>query len=380
MTPEQTSMDRWKIFFAPLLLALLAGCDGETRNPESLKHQPTSLSTPDTIKVLKEVEQIRRQHGMLTLDRLNVFKGAMARFLDHPNDESLNALRHGWQETHQAFIQWIFFSLSDQSRLRYQVDAWPIQAGFLDSIPGYPASGIINDQTLRIDAETLAHQHGITDTQEVSLGFHPLEFLIFDRKVADFEVDVHVSAESEGITVEAVPESVPEKESLNVRRRQMLTLIFNMMDRDIRTGLQEENKLNSELIADIKNSDKPAHEGIKLTIERLVVSVQLLFAEVNYIDSEKSGHSRFSDSSWADLGNQVAVLNEISGPDSGLAPILIQLDHKLAQDYATTLSQTVDIFTQDQPQTENLPRILLLFAALGHQLEDMNKILVNDLR
>lgn len=375
-----TLSEKYRITVALLLCTLIAGCDGDAKKLEAQNHQLTSLSTPGTIQLLKEIEQIRRHHAKLTLVKLDALKASVEAFLSNPNEKSIGQLKLGWKETHLAFIKSIFFSLTDQSRLRFQVDAWPIQAGFLDSIPGYPDSGIINDQTLRIDAETLQHQHGITATQEVSLGFHPLEFLIFSRNVADFELEVRSDAIAEDTGLETVPDTVPDSQSLPFRRRQMMAVIFNMMDKDIRARLEKTTRINAELIADVQNSDQPAHEGIKQVIERLLTSVQLLFAEVNYIGSQRSGHSTFSGTSWNDLRSQVAVLDEISGQKSLLAPVLIQLDKKLAQDYSTTLNQAVDILAQDEPETDKLPHILLLFAALGHQLEDMNKVLINDLR
>lgn len=59
------------------------------------------------------------------------------------------------------------------------VHQYPIAPGFLDSVQGYPASGLVHDISLPIRRDTLLQQHGLTDNSEATLGLHVLEFLLY---------------------------------------------------------------------------------------------------------------------------------------------------------------------------------------------------------
>lgn len=121
-------------------------------------------------------------------------KGAMAlrdqvnSFLTDSSEEQLNKLRSSWHQAHNTLAAELWHASIRQSnpglfndlneRLK-QIDLTPIQPGFLDAFDIYSHSGIVNDITLPINAQSIRQQHRMTDDSDVSLGFHAMEYLIF---------------------------------------------------------------------------------------------------------------------------------------------------------------------------------------------------------
>lgn len=132
-----------------------------------------------------------------TLDRV------IASFLHHPNPVSLEESQEAWKKTYHAYLKASYFykvprfekpQFIEQNKtyndIHHQLDTWPIEGGYIDYLPGYPLSGIINDMTLKISEASLLEQHGFSDFSYASVGFHPLEFLLFGedgkRSARDF--------------------------------------------------------------------------------------------------------------------------------------------------------------------------------------------------
>lgn len=119
-------------------------------------------------------------------------------FMDSPTQSLLEQLKQTWNSAHQLYIscsiyqQPIPFSFeNDISIITDQIDAWPIQGGYIDYLEGYKHTGIINDLSIAVDLPTLVSQHQLTDFADVSIGFHAIEFLLwgenFQRSYTDFE-------------------------------------------------------------------------------------------------------------------------------------------------------------------------------------------------
>jgi hypothetical protein len=355
---------------------LLSACDGRQGTTAGTTQALDKLDSQTSRQVLAQMEQVRRQYAEQSLLTIDDFGHKLHLFLQDPGEERLDELRNSWLLAHNAFTRASFFSFNDQSEIKNLIDAWPIQRGFIDSTSSHPQSGIINDLTLDINAETLRHQHGVTDSLEVSLGFHSLEFLIFDRKFSDYNAAITQNQEN-------APQDNPVEtskiqgntEEIVGRRRQMLKIVFNILEQDLRQGFISAEGSNASLIADTNDGEHAKVDSIRLILKRLLLPAQSLFAEVNYIGGKRSGHSGFSQSSWENLRNQHSVLVELSGAGSMLAPILTLLDEKSASDYQITLTQAQDILLLEEPDAEQFARMPLLFAALGHQLEDMQTVM-----
>lgn len=113
-------------------------------------------------------------------------------FYAEPNQDRLNTLRQQLHEAHQSFHiaeTSLVFDLNHpvldsasiaepiHHPIRIRLDQYPLIAGYLDTVEGYPASGIVHSE-IDITLENLNDEHQFSDTAYVALGFHALGFLL----------------------------------------------------------------------------------------------------------------------------------------------------------------------------------------------------------
>lgn len=346
-----------KPLFKLLLFTLLAGCGQGTDKTSNGNHVLDSIDLSLITKTVDQFGEVARDHSNRSVISIEALHLSVENFLREPSTERQLDMQDHWLKAHNLFLAASFFSFADQEQKIFQIDAWPIHEGFLDSLPDYPHSGIINDLTLEIGETTMRAQHGITDAQEVSLGFHALEFLIFVRAMGDFAISA---------------------DGIKVRRRQTLGILALLLKQDIDTLFGRTDQPDSDFRSNLDEDN--ASMVLRLLLRRLYAKVQILFTEVNHIDDENLSHSRFSRSSWSNLYAQIKVLNELTGERTAMDRVFTLLDQKTSADYRLTLIQTRNILATAAPGEENLTRMTLLFAALGHQLNDFGVALKNGTR
>jgi putative iron-regulated protein len=178
-----------KLFLKTLLLlslSLLASChDSEGQDAPFLETKMVDASL-DRLRVFSIFQ------NKAAIQEAKNLQQAVSAFLDNVDLDHLQKLRSIWQSSHNKYLanQYGFFEPTETRRdLVFAVESWPIQPGFIDSLPHYPASGIVNDITLVMDLPTLRQQHGVTDREEVCLGYHAIEYLIFERNIEDFSTE-----------------------------------------------------------------------------------------------------------------------------------------------------------------------------------------------
>ena len=345
---------RFPLLVKLLVFMLLAGCDERIDTRSNGNHVLDSIDLGLITKTVDRIEEVGNDHSSRSLISIEALHLSVENFLEIPNIENQQQMKDHWLKAHDVFLAASFFSFTDQSQNIFQIDAWPIHEGFLDSLPAYPQSGIVNDLTVAITEASIRAQHGITDAQEVSLGFHALEFLIFGRAIEDFSI---------------------ERDELKVRRRQTLDIVTELLKQDINSMFVETDRAHGDFRSNLVENN--VFTALKLVLQRLQAKVQFLFAEANHIDKENFGHSRFSGSSWSNLSAQIKVLGELTGAQTAMDRVFTLLDQKTSADYRLTLTQTNDILATDDPDEERLARVTLLFSALGHQLGDFQKVLEN---
>jgi len=137
------------------------------------------------------------------LNRAQALDSMIASLLHHPNPVSIEETQKSWIAAYNTFLKIRFlYSVPRFEKPEYheqgatyrditiRLDSWPIEPGYIDYLPGYPLSGIVNDLTLKVSLDNLLDQHGFSDPRYASVGFHPLEFLLFGvngkRSAKDF--------------------------------------------------------------------------------------------------------------------------------------------------------------------------------------------------
>lgn len=270
------------------------------------------------------------------------FESSLENFLANTNQENLNSLRTNWKQVHKDFLAASIFFVGKTNDLMYRIDAWPVAEGFLDSIPGYPQTGIINDNTISIDATTLINEHGITAAEEVSLGLHALEYFVFARHLADFLA------------------LNPEISTIASRRRDAMRIITELLIMDINQLVEMGSDRLAELDSDAESS--------RTLIDSLDRKTADLSREAQQLFNDGNGHSRFSETSWANLRVQAEALSRIMNEPVRVTDHLARINQAQAANVAVTMAETLAITENDRPDSKEQDRLLFLLSALNGQI------------
>lgn len=334
------------------LSLLLSGC----AQPEPQKPLPATFDRLELVRVVAEINRQASATQQALQARVQALNVAGEAFLDSPTEETLTNLQARWREAHLAYAsaQFGFLNQDPESRnLIFRIDAWPIQPGFIDNLPLYPESGIINDETLELSASSLIQQHGITDEEEVALGFHSIEFLIFGRPRTDFERD------SGQVFIE--------------RRRLFLALVLNQLEIDTQ-NLLETCKYQFEAA-----SYPEAMNILQQFLSSSLQKIRVAFRESNLLTSEDAGHSTFSASSLETVRAEVEALEGFMFGQVSMGPILKLVDSNAYANMNATFAELHQLILDgdsDEVSRANLP---LLLSALTHQLDSFDRMLAHRL-
>ncbi len=178
-------------------LMLLGGCDRSDNQTAAgqLEVPGQSLPQPEPPQRLidqHKVVELAQSHTRDAVKLARQLKLDVAAFLDAPSADTLTAVQISWQRAYLGFlsgrvlgylpitepVEWRR-NRRDGRRTFNDLDGWPVTGGYIDHVPGYPVSGIINDLTLQITTETLLEQQGFSSEYDISVGFHALGFLLF---------------------------------------------------------------------------------------------------------------------------------------------------------------------------------------------------------
>lgn len=243
---------------------LLSGCTQEeaqispppVQNIKPIATKQVSLSPELTNHLLKlgqaSLEQFQSAQSLS--DELAV---AVAAFIDQPDEEKLGELRRLWDALYLAYQQGIINTSLDQNsiaRIKQRLNQWPIEPGYVDRLPQYPQSGIINDPFVEINEESLRKQHGLTHEYDATLGFQPLAFLLWgepglnkfisdDTKVGELGY-THSFSQEEHIPVETLDPVT--------RRKEYLSILVTVIQADIKQLVE---KQESEIERMTNNED-----------------------------------------------------------------------------------------------------------------------------
>ena len=175
--------------------------------------------------------------------------------------------------------------------------------------------------------ETLRQQDGFTDPTEASLGFHPLEFLIFKKTAHDYSGDGGVTE----------------------RRRQALTILAVELKESL--SILETEPVDDDLTIALWRTLR--HQSTTLE--------QAAFA-ASALDQDPEAHPGFVVSSPGSLEQIQRVMNELYAPDSALLSAASRIDSKTAEEIRATLDQSMT------PAEDGAFVLPLQLAALSQQL------------
>ncbi len=363
---------RAQAFWIPFLPAilLLTAC-GEPRAPENQKsdQSPPSAEISDVIR--DRVEGLSNAVCGSAKD----LKTSITSFLNSPTPETLMAARTHWRQAHQSYDNLMLaYQLARQDPLHIEddrdtVDASPILPGYLDRVPGYPRSGIVYSE-VPLTPEFVRKEHQSTDFLYLTLGFHPLEAMLWGSadQSAEARAMLYVSTES-------VPE---DKVDSRARRVDLLRLIAHGLNRDVGTlcPLAGQEPLMSKLALLSKNEAR-AKQAIAGALEA-VVEPKLSAWQNNPEGEDRNGmpvwHAPFAKTDFTSMSVQVTALRTQwlpvlapHDPEADSREALEErfsvLSERLGQHAEAGSSQTVDGITHTRDELN------ILIAALSPPLQ-----------
>ncbi|MFC6633300.1 imelysin family protein [Microbulbifer taiwanensis] len=224
---------RGKLVLLCVLLAGLAAC--EQKRVEEPQVEQSAAPQVFNAQAAEEMTQGLWQAGQAQLidaqAAVEALERAVVTLLDQPGEDHLEAAKLAWLEAHREFtaalpyIELAFApaELRSQGRqLLLALDSWPVQPGYLDTVPGYSDSGIVNDTAIELTLANLRKQHRLTAHEEASTGFHAMEIMLWgptsERTPEQF------NAVTEGEKPEALAGN---------RRRELTRLIGRGMAEDL---------------------------------------------------------------------------------------------------------------------------------------------------
>ena len=202
--PAQPSSLHLRKPLSGLVLAslLLMGCD-QANDSKPLENVPAPRTQALSDTINEQLSQSAFEAFTRADQQADQLVADVRLFLESPNTTTLSNVRSRWRDAYNAFLQARFYGflpVSDPPEWQRQqignratltlLDTWPIEGGYIDYLADYPYSGIVNDLALELTADNLLAQHGLSDVSSASLGFHPLEFLLWgengQRSASDY--------------------------------------------------------------------------------------------------------------------------------------------------------------------------------------------------
>jgi hypothetical protein len=291
----------------------------------------TETNAQDSIQLAIAIRSWQQGKTEPMVHAMEQLSEATGLFFRSPTIESRLVWQSAWISAHDNFLGASILYSPDNF---HRIDAWPMETGFLDSLPDYPGSGIVSDGTLEITATSLEEQHQITDASEVALGFHVLEYYAFERDIEDFRRDAP-----------------------NYRKRQQLVqLVAELLLVDI-TSFSRAQETESE-------ANQNSYPRLLLKIQR---RLQLVFSEFDLLGK----HIPRINGSTQNVTTQLDAIAELLHEPVGLNHFLIELNPESTLTFNATLLEAQTLLpSMGQPDEATSSRLALLIAFLEQQLED----------
>lgn len=341
------------------VLMLLSACS-DTKEAGQSKRLPISLK-PTLVNNVNQFNTYVQQRHLDVRRQTKTMAAQINMFANEPSHENLLRAQAAWQTAHESFLKLKPALLVDKDQLIRRIDAWPIQPGFLDSLPDYPTTGIVNDISIEISATELIHQHGITSDDEVALGYHSLEYLLFARKLSDY-IENSVPADSNPALSTRSLENVGAAAKNVNRRTLMLSTIVIQLATDIdRFIIQSESELDDQ------SSSAPILAGL---LKSLLKNMRQAFRESLLLNERDVSHGGYSDTSRSALLQELNTLRSLTLGEVNLSPLFTILDATNAKSFEITINQAIALAAKEAPSETEQINLDLTLSALLHQLED----------
>jgi putative iron-regulated protein len=184
---------------AAALLAWPARVAAQTAPAGSSPGSVTPGATPSTAPAASEapVDAVVQGYARIvhagyldTLTAARTLQADIRRFLKEPSEPTLAAARRAWLQAREWYGQTEAFRfyggpIDDEHGPEGRLNAWPLDESYVDGVEGQPDSGLINDRGVAIDRELLVAANERGGEENISTGWHAIEFLLWGQDLDD---------------------------------------------------------------------------------------------------------------------------------------------------------------------------------------------------
>ncbi|MEH6545357.1 MAG: imelysin family protein [Sneathiella sp.] len=121
-----------------------------------------------------------------------VMQKTIAAFLANPSQYTLQSARSSWLNARVSYLQTEAFRFYEgpidyaneetgEEGPEGRLNAWPLNEAFIDYVEGNANSGLVNDVSFEVSAETIRAMDQVEDESDATTGFHAIEFLLWGQ-------------------------------------------------------------------------------------------------------------------------------------------------------------------------------------------------------
>ncbi len=152
---------------------------------------PARAQTVDAVPVLRHYAAMVHASYADTLAAALALQATVRAVTDRPSAEALADARKAWLAARDWYGQteaYRFYGgpIDDDDGPEGRLNAWPLDESYVDYVEGRAHSGVINDRHVAIDKEKLSQINERGGEENISTGWHAIEFLLWGQ---DFDDD-----------------------------------------------------------------------------------------------------------------------------------------------------------------------------------------------
>jgi len=332
----------------------LVGCGSSDSGSDGAKKDPTTTAASSAKEpVLSEAQATEAATTYADLvfasytdlvDATKQLQTDVEAFLADPTDATLQTAKESWLTARDAYGPTEVYRFYDgpidnpDDGPEGQINAWPMDEAYVDSVQDDPEAGIINDTEgvpeITRDVIVSANEEG--GETNISTGWHAIEFLLWgqdlsetgpgERPVTDYTTAANADRRGQYLT---------EVTDLLVEDLEGITAQWDPADGEYRAEfLKDPNQAVSNILRGMG-----ALSAGELAGERIAVALDT--------KEQEDEHSCFSDNTDADVSNnalgiQRAYTATYDGVDgTSLADVVEEVDPKLNQDLLDQMAANV---------------------------------------
>ena len=184
-------------------------------------------SAVTTQAVVQQYSQIVHANYEDSLNAAKVLQTAINAFVAAPSEAGLNKARSAWLAAREPYGQTETFRfyggpIDDAKGPEGQINAWPLDEAYIDSVKGKTSTGVVNNRKLKITKTLLSSLNERGGEENVSTGYHAIEFLLWGQ---DFD--------AKGAGKRSFTDFVDGKAENADRRREYLTTATDLLVDDL---------------------------------------------------------------------------------------------------------------------------------------------------